>query len=426
MNFPEALDFLDSLIGMGIKRGLDHTRRLAGRLGNPQEKYPSVLIAGTNGKGSTSAFLEAILRKAGFRTGLFTSPHLVNVRERIRVDGKMIGEADFAASMERVSTVANDKCDGLPTYFEALTLLAFDHFARSRVEVAVLEVGLGGRLDCTNITEPVLSVVTNIGFDHEAWLGRDLDSIAREKAGVFRKGRPALTGAKRPEVALILEKEAQKTGARFECAAGTIKEYETCWRLELDGANPCFPYPLPPGRHQLENATLAVRSALVMKNLGWRIPEDAIVQGIAKARWPGRLELVHRAPDIYVDGAHNPDGCRVFLDFVMGLPHRRKVLLFSSMKDKPSPLMLKSLLPAFESCWLTSLPMDRCKSPEALAEEVKAPNVRVEPNVEKAVGKAMDQAGPSGLVVTAGSLYLAGAVRQMFRPEAKASWGSGL
>lgn len=426
MNFPEAVDFLDSLIGMGIKRGLDHTRRLAGRLGNPQEAFPSVLIAGTNGKGSTAAFLEAILREAGIRTGLFTSPHLVNVRERIRVEGRMIGETDFAASMNRVSTVSNEECDGLPTYFEALTLLAFDHFARSGVEVAVLEVGLGGRLDCTNITEPVLSVVTNIGFDHEAWLGRDLLSITHEKAGIFMKGRPALSGARRKDVAAGMEKEAMGVGALFRGPAGTIREDVAGWRLELDGVSRSFPYPLQPGRHQLDNAALAVRSALALRSLGWMIHDDAIVEGVAGTRWPGRMELVHRSPDLYIDGAHNLDGCRVFLDFVRGLPHRRKILLFAAMEDKPAPLMLETLLPAFDACWITSLPMERCAAPEALAEGSKASGVEVEPDVERAVAKAIGRAGVSGAVLTAGSIYLAGAVRQMFLPEAKASWGSGL
>ncbi len=417
MDYAEALTYLDSLIGAGIKTGLARTKRLAAELGDPQKTFPSLLIAGTNGKGSTAAFLESILRQAGFRCGLFTSPHLVDVRERIRIGEYPIERGDFAYALNRVCTaVRRSGEEGHPTYFESLTLAAFDYFARRKVDLAVLEVGLGGRLDCTNIVTPILSVVTRIGLDHEEWLGRDLVSIAREKAGIFRKGAVAVTAAGREEVTKLLEGEAAGVGARL------IRGEE---RLELESRNWCFswrersiilPYPPLPGRHQIDNASLAVRCAWSLDKLGWTIPDEAISSGIARVQWPGRLELVGSSPDTYLDGAHNPDGCRALAAFVASLSHRRKALVFAAMRDKRVERMIPRILPEFGAAWFTSVPMERCASPGELSSLPGNHGVRVEVDPLKALEDARSWAGPGGLVVAAGSLYLVGFIRKALIP----------
>ncbi|MEJ2368326.1 MAG: Mur ligase family protein, partial [Acidobacteriota bacterium] len=296
MNYPQSLDYLESLVRLGIKAGLERTRKLASAMGDPQNRYPSILVAGTNGKGSVSAFLESILRKAGFRTGLYVSPHLVDVRERISAGGGLIAREDFAARMTAVRQAA-ERVKGRPTFFEVLTLAAFDHFAQAGVDAAVLEVGLGGRLDCTNIVGPRLSVVTNIGLDHQEWLGPDLPSIAREKAGIFRRGIPALTGSRRPVVVETLRREALRLGTplRFRDEM-SLEPTRDGWTLNCpEGSLRLPPAPLA-GRHQLENAALAVRAALVLREQGWEIPDSALIRGVAETRWPGRLQQVLQSP----------------------------------------------------------------------------------------------------------------------------------
>jgi dihydrofolate synthase/folylpolyglutamate synthase len=433
MNFQQSLAYLDALIGLGVQTGLDHTRHLAARLGNPQLSYPCILVAGTNGKGSTASFLTATLSAAGFHAGLYTSPHLVDVRERIRTDGGLIGEAEFASSLSLVreeaeAAVAAGELPGPPTYFEALTLLAFEHFRRRTVSVAVLEVGLGGRLDCTNVSEPVLSIVTNIALDHEDYLGLGLQNIAREKAGIFRTAVPALTAAKEGPALETLRRRASELGTPLgEGRDCRIQVSADSWRVVCGCRTADLPLPFLPGRHQLQNAALAVRAAWTLGDLGWRISPEAIREGIAAARWPGRLERTGEAPDLYLDGAHNPDGCEALAAFVSGLPHRRKALVFTAMRDKPVRAMLAALAPSFDTLWTTRVPMARCLPSEELASAAEGIEVRTENDPMAALAAARSWAGPEGLVVVAGSLYLVGWVKSRQEDGTLSkSWGSGL
>jgi len=432
MNFPQALRYLDALIGMGIKVGLDHTRTLARALGDPQRSFPCVIVGGTNGKGSTAAYLATILQGAGYRTGLFTSPHLVDVRERIRVNGRMIGKEAFAEAASRLRTTAeeavrNGLLEGCPTYFEALTLMGFLHFMRERVEAGVLEVGLGGRLDCTNIADPSVSVVTNVSRDHEEWLGKGVMRIAREKAGIFRPGVPALTAANGTRVLSVLRGEAERLGTRLlpmsDCR---VNVGTNGWRMECGDDSLDLPLPALPGGHQVDNAALAVRCCWVLRRMGWPISDESIRQGIAGARWPGRLELAARWPETYLDGAHNPDGCRALARWVAERPEGRRALVFTAMKDKPIGVMAQLLFPYFGRVWATAVPMTRCAQPEIIRRRSRGLVTDLAEEPREALAAARRWAGSGGLVVAAGSLYLVGYLKSFLEEADPLSWGSGL
>jgi len=417
MNFSQSKAYLDLLAEMGIKAGLDHTRVLAGALGDPQDRYPCILIGGTNGKGTVAAVLASVLKRAGYRVGLYTSPHLVDVRERIRVDGGIIGPEEFAEVLTEVRAAADGAIDrgeaeGPPTHFEALTLAAMLHFSREKVSFGVLEVGLGGRWDCTNIAEPVAGVVTNIGIDHEEWLGKGLRSIAFEKAGIFRAGRPALTGARREEALEVLRREALKVGASlrvpFDCSVR-----RTGGGLSLDCPEGRLDLPLPAlaGRHQVENMALACRAGLTLRELGWTISDESFREGVSAARWPGRLQKVADRPILYLDGAHNPDACHALRAFTEGLP-RPRVLVFTAMSDKPVEKMAEILFPAFDHVVATRIPMERCLDPEQVWGPLPEGRLHREGDAGSALERASAIAGTEGAVVVAGSLYLVGNIME--------------
>jgi dihydrofolate synthase/folylpolyglutamate synthase len=339
---------------------------------------------------------------------------------------------ELASALSRVrehaeAAVAAGELSSPPTYFEALTLTAFEHFGRRAVSAAVLEVGLGGRLDCTNVSEPVLSIVTNIALDHEDFLGLGLENIAREKAGIFRTGVPALTAAKEGPALETLRQRASELGAPLgegrECQ---IQVSADSWRLVCGSRAADLPFPSLPGR-QLQNAALAVRAAWTLEDLGWGISPEAVREGVASTRWPGRLERLGEAPDLYLDGAHNPDGCEALAAFVSGLPHGRKALVFTAMRDKPVRSMLAALAPSFDALWATRVPMGRCMPAAEVAREAGAMETRIEDDPMAALAAARSWVGPEGLVVVAGSLYLVGYVKSRQEDGALSkSWGSGL
>jgi dihydrofolate synthase/folylpolyglutamate synthase len=414
MNYAQSLDYLKLLAERGIKSGLEHTLAIARALSDPQESFPSILVAGTNGKGSVSATLASILSRSGRRTGLYTSPHLVDVRERVRVDGRWISKARFSGELAVVRRLAEEAVESktvedLPTHFEALTLLAFRHFQREGVEVAVLEVGLGGRWDCTNIVEPVLSVITSIARDHEEWLGLGLRNIAREKAGVLRARVPAVTSATRPEALEVLQKVARQLGTPLNLSSEcTVTREEDSWHMECpEGRLETLPYPTLAGGHQLENAALACRAALVLRSLGWEISDGAVREGLQATRWLGRIQKVREGPAVYLDGAHNVEGCEALRRFADGLPGPR-VLVFAAMKDKPMGDMATALFPAFDAVVATQVPMERCAAATAVPLENGSWEGFAEVDPAAAVERAARIAGPGGSVVVAGSLYLVG------------------
>lgn len=412
-------DLLSTLEKFGIVLDLEAPRRLMAALGEPQHRFPVVLIAGTNGKGSTSALLAAIAQAAGYRTGLFTSPHLETVEERIRLDGVAISPEKLAAHLARVLAAA----PAPPTYFEALTAAGFLAFAEERVDLAVVEVGLGGRLDATNVTEPMLSVITSIGWDHQEYLGNTLTAIAREKAGILRSGRPAVSWIGEPEPAGAVAQAAREIGAAYEESPDAVRILDIeplGWsgqRVRL--ATPVREYDLQLallGAHQAQNLGLAVRAAETLASLGFdRIDAGAIERGVAACRWPGRMEMLETLPGrrVLLDGAHNAAGAATLTSFLADLAQPVD-LLFGVLANKDAESMLAQLVPYVRRAVLTAPPGHRSRDPREMAARFPAEvPVSIEPDPDLALQHALDLGGE--LLVVCGSLYLLGEIRPAFR-----------
>jgi len=411
LNYPESVEYLYAL-GNEIrtaKLGLERMTLTAAAMKNPERKFRVVHVAGTNGKGSTSAMIAAGLRAAGHRVGLYTSPHLVEPTERMAVDGRCATAAEFAEAFAAVHKVAErlmeaGTLDAHPTYFETVTLMAFWWFARQEVDWAVVEVGLGGRLDATNIVEPQLCVITPVDYDHEAWLGKSLDSIAGEKAGILKTGVPAVLSPQRPVARDVIQKRAETVFAPvLDSAAWPVEE------LEIDANGSRFVTagmrivcPLA-GEHQVENARTAA-AALHALNL---TPEQ-IGEGIAAARWPGRLEKVSDAPEIWLDGAHNPSGARALAAYVERFHRGRRVgLIYGAMRDKSVEEIAGILFPIADELIVTSPDQTRALRPEAILEMEVHGNARIADDVRSAL--AMPRT--CDVLFLTGSLYLVGEAR---------------
>ncbi len=414
MGSPREL--LDRLELFGTRLGLETTRRLLASLREPQSELAIVLVAGTNGKGSTAALLSAIGSAAGYRTGLYTSPHLESVRERIRVDGVAISAADLSSALSDVLAAAQRVGEEPPTYFEALTVAALVHFARAGVELAVLEVGLGGRLDATNATEPALSLVTEIALDHREHLGASVGEIAAEKAGILRAATPALAWVTDPVARRRLVEIADDLGTplRFvvdECALARRGGRQV--ELVTAGAT----HHLEPallGAHQLPNLGLAVAAAEALHAAGWeRLGKDAVREGIAGGRWPGRLEWVElgAAGRVLLDGAHNPHAAAALARYLSTL-EPGYTLIFGALQDKEVAAMLPPLAERAERLLLTTLRSTRSLEPEELARHLPGRSVGLYRTAGAALTDALEMAAP---VVVCGSLYLVGEIRSELR-----------
>ncbi len=419
---PSAQEILDRLEVWGQKFGLDAIRDLLGALGNPQRGVPTILVAGTNGKGSTSAALASLLTAAGFRCGLYTSPHLEHVEERLRIDGEAITEAELGSHLRRVLTAAGP---APPTYFESLTAAAWLHFAAQEVDAAVFEVGLGGRLDATNVSEPVLCVITQVARDHAQQLGWTLTSIAGEKAGVMRPGRKCLTWRSPPEVERELHRCAAVCGARLVHAASEVtfdRQAATSSKLSLTTPNARYAFRAPlAGGHQLTNLALALRAAEEFCALDEReLDPEAARQGLEAVRWPGRLEWVKIEADaaprrVLFDAAHNPAGAaalRSYLDET-GLEFD---LLYGALTDKQPERCLPQLAERANRIVLTGPDHRRAASPERLLPLLRNCRAVVDPDAASALSRCLGApvSPPRTLVVT-GSLYLVGEVRTALR-----------
>ena len=395
-----GLAWLDALGPQRIRPGLLRTAALLSSLGNPQSSFSSILIGGTNGKGSTSATISALLTAAGVRCGLYTSPHLVSVTERIRVADR---DVPSSALDDALSLVARISAPGLrgPTYFEALTVAAFELFRRARITVAVVEVGIGGRLDATNVLTPDVSIVTNVAADHLDVLGPELEDVAREKAGIFRKGQPALVGstgtAEGPRE--VLRAEALRIGARLV----EIPPLET----EASGQ------PLP-GTHQLQNLALALAAARALAPLD----AAAVARGLAAVRWPGRLQTLLRPGrrTLLLDGAHNPAGARALAQYLdeTGLAGRVD-LLFGGMADKDLAAVFAPLAARARRIVLVAPASPRAETPETLRVRVARPELETAPSVGEGLLRLEETEG-DGPILVAGSLYLIGEVLRLRSP----------
>ena len=416
MNYPDSVHFLYALGNeiKTVKLGLERIRAVLDALGRPQERCRFVHVAGTNGKGSTCAMIESALRASGKRTGLFTSPHLAEPTERIRIDGRPIAAENFAAAFNRVHRVVEElietgAIDMHTTYFETVTAMALLVFAEQALDVVVLEVGLGGRLDATNVVAPELCVITPVDFDHEQYLGRSLEAIAGEKAGILKPGTRAVFARQRPEAAAVLERRAAELGIAVsrtsECDVANVKLDARGSRFEFLGSR--IDCPLA-GEHQVENA---VTAAVALSRLG--VAFDAIREGIAQTRWPGRLELVSEHPEIIVDGAHNPAGARALARYIERFYARRRVrLIYGAMRDKAVEEIAGILFPLAWQVIVTAPRQSRALAPEALRDVAAHPNLQVAARLEEALNLVRG-AGDENAVFITGSLFLVAEARAL-------------
>ncbi len=414
-----------------MRLGLAAIDSLCERLGRPERGVPSVLVGGTNGKGSTAATLSAIAAASGARVGLYTSPHLFEVTERVRVEEKDVAPEELEEALAQAFAAADDSPAIPVTYFEAATAAAFLVFAGRRLDLAVLEVGLGGRFDATNVAPAVLSAVTSIGFDHIEELGPTLQEIAREKAGIFRRGRPALVRATEPEALEALRAAASKAGASWHDAS---RELSVEIRdVGLDGTRLCLETPerelelaTPlPGRHQAWNAAVAIRAAELLAEPRLRLTSQSLAAAVRAVRWPGRLERFDvEGRTILLDGCHNTEGAACLVRFLEDAGvHGRCDLVFGAMADKDIEGITGLLFPAAASATLVAAPSQRAASVEELARRVpSAPGVRRAGNVRDALEDLLGRRNGNPVLV-AGSLYLVGEARSFLLARAKMNPG---
>jgi dihydrofolate synthase/folylpolyglutamate synthase len=412
---------------------LDHMRTLLARLGDPHRRLRIVHVAGSKGKGSTSAMLASIFREAGYRTGLFTSPHLCRVEERFQVDGQPITMAELTALLDEVRRAVEmeSRNSGVPfTFFEVATAVGFLHFVRRRVEAAVLEVGLGGRLDSTNVCRPIVALITSISFDHTGLLGDRLASIAREKAGIIKPGRPVLSGATVPEARAVIERISRERRAplrqldvdfHYTYTPGRVQAKQTL-RSRVAVATdrrrwPEFELNLL-GDHQAANAAVAIACIEQLQAEGWHLPDAAVAAGLAEVSWPARLEVVGRKPLVVLDCAHNVASAVALVRTLQSsFAPARRLLVFAGSGDKDLAGMFRVLAPHFCHAFLTRYTDNpRSVAPEKLADLLRAGGelpATVCPTPAEAYRAARAAAGPNDLICIAGSVFLAGELRPM-------------
>lgn len=409
----------------GIRPGLDIIRRLLERRGHPERRFAAIHVAGTNGKGSVCAMLERLSRAAGLKTGLYTSPHLVSVHERIRVNGRPVPDAELARLIRTWESEAVDLERGgrtrPATFFEILTAMAFDRFAEERVDLAIVETGMGGRWDATNVLDPAVSVLCEIGLDHTEYLGRTLREIAREKAGILKAGRPAVCAPQDLEAMEEIEGEARAVGAPLRRAAdlatlrrtrqderGQRLRVETASGLQAAAVLPLF------GSHQVRNAALAVAAfETCCEVLGLPLEERILAEGLSRVCWPARLQPLQADPPILLDAAHNPHGARALAGAIRELAGRRPVgLVAGLLASKDAKGFAEALAPAVRRVWAVDVAAESALPRAELAARFRAAGLEAgDAGLEQALGEAETWASErAGMVCVAGSLYLAGDV----------------
>jgi dihydrofolate synthase/folylpolyglutamate synthase len=421
------------------KFDLDHMRELLAALDHPERRFPSVLVAGTNGKGSTAATLAAILRASGLRTGLYTSPHLVRMNERIRINGDAISDDDFARLHDLVDRasgrlVESGRLPWHPSFFEMLTAIAFEYFERKEIELAVLEVGMGGRLDATNVVEPRVSVIGDVSLDHQKFLGNTVAEIAREKAGIIRAGGAVVTLPQQPEANDVIGNAILERGARAVSAVPfvppvspaaestqyrvpgtekTVAKLVSRYPLQVLGREILVETPLV-GRHQLRNVALAVAAAEELHRQGFSITAEAVERGIRETHWPGRFQVVPgtaESPEMVLDVAHNPAGAWALRSTLSAFYEERPLtFVFGAMRDKAIGEMAEILFPLAERVVITRAENPRSATPEEIRAAAMRTFVEMTDAVEvgTALARARSLAGPTGVVVVTGSIYVVG------------------
>lgn len=412
-------------------------RVLLAALGHPERCFPSVLVAGTNGKGSTSAILASILRTAGYVTGLYTSPHLVRVNERIRINGEEISDPEFSEIHNRVektasALVARGDLPWHPSFFEMLTAMAFEYFASAGIEVGVLEVGMGGRLDATNVVDPCVAVITDIALDHQNFLGNTIAEIAGEKAGIIKPGGMVVTLPQHPQASDIIGRAVLERNARAVSAADYVPDAVlTGDDSQLRTRNSRMRYPLTVlgeqveidspliGHHQLRNVALAIAAALELRNFGFNITAQTVSAGIREVCWPGRFQVVPASdqyPECVLDVAHNPAGAWALRSLLTATYQGRPLtFIFGAMRDKAIEEMAQILFPLAEHVLATHANSPRAATPEQIRDAAARTGTEVEcvPKVRAALGRAREVARENGVVVVTGSIYVVGEALEM-------------
>jgi dihydrofolate synthase/folylpolyglutamate synthase len=438
-NYEQAIEYLFGRVNFERLAGtlysaddfkLDRMREFLRRLGDPHESIPAVHIAGTKGKGSTAAFLSSVLTAAGVRTGRFTSPHISVFEERLAVDGVQPTEAELATLVNSISEVVSalDETPGRmsPTYFEIATALAWQYFRQRGAELAVLEVGMGGRLDATNVCRPVVTAITTISRDHTRHLGSRIEQIAREKAGIIKPGIPLISGVAAPEAQRVIAEVCGEQGAPLWQLG---RDFDYRYEPPSDQAGPLvsvqtprgawheLPLPLL-GEHQAANAAVAIAALEVLADQGWGVTPPAVREGLSRVRWPGRIEIVGRQPMIIIDAAHNWAAIAALLKTLdESCPARRRVLVFAATRDKDIRGMLRQLLPRFETVVLTAfqnnprnVPIDEL---ERLARTLGDQLLHSAPDPATAWKLARRLASPADLICVTGSFFIAAELREL-------------
>ncbi len=420
-----SIRYLFGLQSHGIKPGLARVRALLDFLGNPHRLFRAIHVGGTNGKGSTAAMVASVLGRQGYRVGLYTSPHLIDFTERIQVDGRVIPSDRVWAMTEKVRQASDACLSEPPTFFEATTAMAFAHFAEAAVDCAVIEVGLGGRFDATNVLMPLVSVITTIGLDHQEYLGTTTEAVAFEKAGIIQPGVPVVAGRIPPGPLSVIRRAAADQeascavlGEEFSVRGVDAGQFSYDGRrCRYDGLS-C---PLP-GRHQLDNAACALAALELAGTRGLAVGEEAVREGLRAVRWPGRLELVSRKPDVWLDGAHNPQAAEALAAHLTTLSAGRTavasgrlILVVGMMRDKDRKGVLVPLaaVPGVSHLVVTSAAHPRAADPRELARDCEGLGVpvTVRPMVVEAFAYAKNLAGPDDTICVTGSLLVVGEVK---------------
>lgn len=421
MNYKETLEYISSINWKGSVLGLSRIRDLLEKLGNPQKDLKFIHIGGTNGKGSTAAFLSSILKEAGYKVGLFTSPYIEVFNERMQINNENISDEELAEITTWIRPFA-DSMEDAPTEFELNTAICMVYFQRNRCDLVVLEVGMGGELDSTNVIDsPEAAVITAIGLDHTEELGDTIEKIAKTKAGIIKSGCSAVLYRQRESVTDIIRERCRETGAEL-----LISEPQNVNPISMDIEGQTFSYPgygrlrIPLiGTYQLQNVSLALKTVEAMQKRGWKIPKEAVAAGLEKTRWPGRFEVVLRDPLMIVDGAHNPHGIRATSESLRTVfPEKKLVFLFGVMADKDYPDMLDQILPmAKEVCCVTPDNPRALKAVE-LAEIIEQKGVKATPfgSVAEAVDSVIQKAKEAKTAAVAlGSLYMIGDIKSYMK-----------
>ncbi|MBI5971381.1 MAG: bifunctional folylpolyglutamate synthase/dihydrofolate synthase [Deltaproteobacteria bacterium] len=429
----KTLEYLYGLERLGIKKGLGRIIALARALDSPHLSLPCVHVAGTNGKGSTAAMLASILTEAGYKTGLYTSPHLIKFNERIQVDGKPVGDKDLARYVVKIKKTIekSGRFAARPTFFEFTTAAAFLHFAAKKTDIAVIETGMGGRWDATNIISPLVSVITNVALDHTEILGSTLEKIALEKAGIIKRGAPVVTAEDKPEALAAIIKAAKekwapvyRLGREFNVKAIKRKADSS---LRSEGRRGAFDYrgisfglkglktPLL-GPHQAKNAACALAAIELLREKGWNIPDAAIWAGLKNVRWPCRVEVLRKRPLVIVDAAHNPAGAATLKAALQGFRFEKLTLALGILADKDIEGILRELAPLAHTLILTAPQNSRGATTGTLLKMTDAAPVRLMliSSVARACAVALEGAGTEDAVCVAGSVYTAGEAKAYF------------